>query len=455
MSPTRRTFLRSLAATGAVGLAGCSTLDRFRGPNENSPESLGSTWSPPADEWRFPAADVHNTARSSLSVDRPTTAWTADPPPGDDGCQLLAATADRVVVAAGGADETVVRVHAAGDGAVQWRRRFESSRLAPGGLVADRLFVATETDVLALDPADGTTRWRTPLYDRVANAVPAQYLPSSPSNFDPWPLATLGTVYVQSRYGLHGLAPGDGTERWRLSPSTDDEPRLGRPTGFTVTSRSVWASYGFPSSRLFELSDISDQILTSSTPLRTEHALRPVVTEPGVSPELAVGQGIASTAFVSPLVAGYGSARDWTFAGLAGTDGPSAVEPPATDGERVFVPQARSVADGYAAAVVALDAHSGTLAWSHDEPMPAPATGTDFFDAVALAPPVVAADAVLLGYGVETSDGTEGVLAAFDAADGTVRWRLDLDVAPAGPVVAGDRVYVGDLDGGVTALTRG
>lgn len=454
MSPTRRNALQSLAAVGTAAVAGCSTLDRFRGPNDDPPESVGSTWSPPDDEWRLPAADVHNTARSSLPVARPSSAWTLDPPTEDRLRGLLAATADRVVLSEGGGGEAVVRAHDPADGAVQWRRRIDASGARSGGLVADRLFVAVGTDVLALDAADGSTLWRAPLFEQLADAVPARYLPDDPDDLAPWPLATLGTVYVQSAYGLHGLAPEDGTERWRLSLSTDEEPLPGRPTGLTVTRRAVWASYGHPSASLFEVTTMGDDVSTRATPLRTGHSMRPVVTEPGVSPALAVGQGVASTRLVSPLVAGYGSGPDWTFPGLAGTDGPSAVRPPATDGDCVFVPQVRSVDSGEAVALVALDAHTGALAWAHDEPLPARAAGVDFFDGVALAAPVVADDAVLLGYGVETDDGVVSTLAAFDAADGTERWRVDPGVVPGHIAVAGDRLYVQGHEGGVAAFER-
>jgi outer membrane protein assembly factor BamB len=220
------------------------------------------------------------------------------------------------------------------------------------------------TDVIAVNAADGTVRWRRNLYDRVADAVPEKFL--SPSNyavdFSPIPVATPETVYIQSSYGLHGLAPGDGSERWRLYLGDHiDEAALGDPYGLAVTARRVWASYGGHVQALFtaQLSDDSLEIERARLPL--EFPSRPVVTDDreaalthdivwGTSPQETLAVGVA------------GEDVEWQFPGYAG-EGAAAYSPLATDGDRVFV--AASHEQQEQLVVFALEAATGKLEWLH------------------------------------------------------------------------------------------
>ncbi|MFB6170966.1 MAG: hypothetical protein ABEJ23_00420 [Haloarculaceae archaeon] len=48
--PSRRTALRIVGSAGVASVAGCTAPGLFAGPNERVPDSLGTTWTPPADE---------------------------------------------------------------------------------------------------------------------------------------------------------------------------------------------------------------------------------------------------------------------------------------------------------------------------------------------------------------------------------------------------------------------
>lgn len=454
--PSRRRLLGGLAAAGTVGLAGCSTLARLRGPNETPPESVGSDHRGVAAEWRYPNADSRNSARRDLAtLGRPAPAWSL--PPADDDCEVVAATRETAFVRLddGG---TVLSAHA--DGAERWRRRFDSDTFRPGGLVGDTLYASVGgADVLALDPADGTTRWRVPLAERLDETVPSRYLPTDSEWLSAYPLATPETLYVQTSYGLHGLDPDDGAARWRLHLGSREEPatRDRRYTnGLAVTGNELVATYGHPARSVVALSVYDGEPQVDSTRLRTEYASAPafVGDQRGT---FAVGQGVASTGVVTPLVAGYDSGPDfrWTFPGLEAGSGPVRVAPPATAEDRVVVPQVRPVGDGLEFALLALDAHTGALAWSYRERLGAFDT-TDFFELVALAQPIVAGGTVIAGYATDPPgpENTTRSLVGLSVRDGEERWRLDPGVEPYRLAVAGNRVYVGGRNGGVAALSR-
>lgn len=103
-STSRRDALRLLAAGGVAGVASCSSFGRGGGPNEDPPESLGTSWSPPEDAWPFCYRDPQNTAQSPHGVaSRPSVEWTdgagGDPSSVDEDGDLVAATPSRVYAA--------------------------------------------------------------------------------------------------------------------------------------------------------------------------------------------------------------------------------------------------------------------------------------------------------------------------------------------------------------------
>lgn len=464
MTPTRRDALRSLAAAGAVAVAGCSTVARLRGPNEKPPDSLGTDWSPPADEWRYSNADLRNTARSSLPAPTtPSTAWTVESSVSERAARrtVVAATRD-VVFEVTGDESTVLRARDAVDGTVRWRRAFDTEGFGGGGLVDGTLFGSLgETDVVALDATDGTTRWRVDLHDRTTDAVPSRFVTDDPHTFEARPFATPETVYVQTAYGLHGLAPNDGTERWRLYLGSDgnyNDRILQYPGRLAVGKRTVWAAYRHPTGRLFDVTIAADEVHVDANELAVEYPSAPVVAGTGIDAQVSFGQRVGSTGVISPVAAGDPDGyRGWAFPGLAAGDGPTWVTGAATDGDSLFVTQTRPLDERFELAVLALDVGTGGLVWSHREPLGLPRSAPDFFDQLAVTAPVVAGDTALVGVATDPQDeDTEATrtLLALDTDEGTERWRVDPGVDPQDIVVAGDRLYVTGEHGGFAAFAR-
>lgn len=465
MTPTRRDALRSLAVTGTVAVAGCSTVARLRGPNQVPPDSLGTNWSPPDAEWRYPNADLHNTARSGLpTATAPSSAWAVEPSDSARAARrtLLAATRDAVFEVTGD-ERPVLRARDAADGAVRWQRAFDTEGFGGGGLVDGTLFGSLgETDVVALDATDGTTRWRVDLHDRVTDAVPSRFVADEAATFEARPFATPETVYVQTAYGLHGLAPGDGTERWRLYLGSDGDYNdriLRYPGRLAVGQRTVWAAYRHPAGRLFDVTTAADEVHVDANELAVEYPSAPVVAGTGLDAEVAFGQRVGSTGAISPVAAGDpdGYHGGWAFPGLAAGDGPTWVTGAATDGDSLFVTQTRPVEGRFELAVLALEVGTGGLVWSHREPLGLSASAPDFFDQLAVTAPVVAGGTVLVAVATDPGDGdveATRTLLALGADEGTERWRVDPGVDPNDLVVAGDRLYVGGERGGLAALAR-
>jgi outer membrane protein assembly factor BamB len=439
MPPSRRTLLGRLTVAGVLGAAGCTSVRR--GSHERPPAAaVGTDWSPPGDEWRLAAADPRRTASSVLSVGAdPATAWTREPGEGGD---PIAATGGTVFVRDPRPDRPVVRALRAADGAVRWARRLDG-RPTPAGLVDGRLTLVVDgTDALALDPADGTTRWRVPLADRVRSRVPARLLPADPADFAAKAVATPETVYVHSAYGLHGLDPADGSERWRVHlPAAERRPL---PAGLSVHVDAVVASTRLPG-RLATYD--GDGVATAAHPGDLEVASAAPTLVDGTA-YLTPG-GLSATGDLAPVAAG----STWAFPGF-GSDGPTQTGRPATDGDRLFCTQLAAGDDGLALHVLALSLGDGTAAWTRRYAV----RGTGDLvgpDRLVAGAPAVADGTLLVGYRPTVGDGApDGRLLALDATDGTERWSHDLEVAPASVAVAGDRVYVGGRTGGFTALDR-
>lgn len=447
MPPTRRTALRTLAATGAAGLAGCAALDRFRGPGEIPPASVGTDWSSPDDEWRLPAADPHNTAASGLGVrGEPDGVWTL---PAGDGGRVLAATADTVYVLTE-RTRPLVRARAAVDGTVRWRRELDRPSVRSGGLVDGQLILSVgSTDALALDADDGTTRWRVDLRERVADAVPSQFLPDDPTAFGLHLLGTPDTLYAQSAYGFHGLAPADGNEQWRVHVPTEVGPP--RPLGLAVASTRVLASARFPGA----FATLRDgAVETRPRPQDTVAASPPMPVDGGAV--FSAGE-VGSTGALSPVAFGYRETSEepaWVAPGFA-DDGPSQVGYPATDGRRLYVCQLAPADAGFAVHVLSLSLDAGERAWARRFPIRADADPRVVVDRFAVGTPAIADDTLLVGHLTAVGDGPpDARLRALDLGDGSDRWTADVGVAPRHVAVAGDRVYVGGRRGRFAAFAR-
>ena len=478
MPSTRRRALRLLGTAAVAGLAGCGAIDTPPDPNERPPSSLGATPRQSTDEWPSPAGDAGHTAHvaasppSSPEIDwRRTATADGDRLRGD----LVAVVDDRIVTVTDGDRASRFRAFGTDGGDRLWQRRLpradESHVRQIAGVVDGTVFTTDyHGELSAVSVADGTVVWRRSLSDQVADAVPSAFLPQSgeTNRFEAVAAATPDGLYVASAYGLHGVALDDGTETWRVflgqPPERDDSyPTLGRPTGVAPTPTGARVTdrwRGLVEVDGYETTDGRFETHTSRTELPLRLPGSPVVDDDG---QTVVGPAAAwSTGSVRPtVVGGFGSRHPWQFAGVAG-DGASAHASPATDGDRVYVCEAHETPGRVA--VTALRADTGGLDWQRsytpDDRIPS-LGGRPMFR---LAPPVVAGDTLLVGYGSDPERGPgyesssersvgEGVLLGLDAADGTVQWRQSLPAGPQRVAVVDDRVFVVDFRGGVTALS--
>lgn len=462
-STSRRDALRLLAAGGVASVAGCSSFGLGSSPNEEPPESLGTSWSPSADAWPFRFRDLQNTARSPHGVaSKPSVEWTDDPgseesSAGEDG-ELVAATPTRVFAATEFQDGVRLRALAADDGAQQWDRHLESPEDHPlpryGGLVDGTLYVSgLGNDVVAVDAANGAVRWRRDLYEHLADSVPRKFLSrtGSPEEFEAVPLATPTTVFVQTTYGIHGLAPSDGTEQWRLYLARDtSETALANPFGFAVTGGRVLASYTRPTRLLFAVAVDDDGPTVEQTRLPFENAPGNPVATSDRTAVLATGVQW-STSAVGTLAAGVADDHvDWQFPGHTG-EGAAVYSRLATDGKRAFVCQATERPERMV--VSALRVETGKLEWSHRESLADRDLSVANGDSFRLCDPALAGESLVVGFSQQPDgDSGPGMLLALSRDEGRLRWRTDLPVAPGNVMVTSNRLYVGGQRDGVVAL---
>lgn len=184
MTPSidRRTLLGAVAAGSLAALAGCSSSC----PDSGSPDPdalvdasddpAGAFSTVPGGTWRAPRVDPANTGYAP-DIAPP------EPPLG-----------------------------------VRWRRSLSTERIeatshrASAPAVADgRVVVATPVGVTALSLRDGTELWQTT--DATPNTTAATY--GYDEEVVPPVVGPEGTVYVGTAEGLVALEPSDGSERWR------------------------------------------------------------------------------------------------------------------------------------------------------------------------------------------------------------------------------------------------
>lgn len=214
-SITRRTFLGTVAAGAAVGVAGCSSSC----PDSDAPEpsvvvGTGDAASGfetlPGGSWPSPRFDAGNTGHAPVRppADEPTLRWrTTVPAPRVDGTVADASSptvADGQVYVTTGAGAFALSLR---DGTERWRHEATPAtagptfgygdELAPPVLADDRVFLATTAGVVALHADDGSVAWRAT--DAAATGVPT---------------ISDGTLVVPTADGVAGFTAGDGSRRW-------------------------------------------------------------------------------------------------------------------------------------------------------------------------------------------------------------------------------------------------
>lgn len=321
------------------------------------------------------------------------------------------------------------RFHAvrAGDGTAVWTwsgpNRIDGRAIVSGDAL---YFVDGKNDLVCLHRADGTLRWRTPLYDEILAGKP---LPDNPTfnRRTAIPLVLDGAVYCGSGDGgLYALDAASGIKLWR------HDARAPVFSGVALHGTDTL---------MFGTMDGSVVFLDRRTRRETLRA--------------KVGGGVVTT----PVVAGgrviVGS-RDYFLSGLDPADGSVAwrfsywfswIEstPVLVDG-LIYVG-----ASDYRR-VTAIEPATGRAVWGTD------VRGMDWGS------PLVTAGAVCIGTVAQNIPGTAlehtGGIVALDRKTGEVRWQL---LAPRPPVnsfggyagtLAGDgmRIYAAGFDGRLIAL---
>ncbi|MGM0397867.1 MAG: PQQ-binding-like beta-propeller repeat protein [Halobacteriota archaeon] len=231
MPATRRRFLRTIvgaaSVAGIAGLAGCSSscpdsdpptpdetvsmLADTRGPFETTPTGV----------WNGFAGDAGNTgyARHSLPAGDLAVRWRADLDLPDTDSGSLSASAPTV---GGGlvlvADERRVHAHSLRSGDRRWASdevsptsddaiaAYQSNTVAPVLGPAGTVLVGATDGLLALDPSDGSVRWRVGNLTQVSR-----------------PVVLDGTIFALGAEQLVAVAP-DGTAQWRRPANRPSAP---------------------------------------------------------------------------------------------------------------------------------------------------------------------------------------------------------------------------------------
>ncbi|QLD84737.1 PQQ-binding-like beta-propeller repeat protein [Natronomonas halophila] len=421
MSPqSRRRFLQTGAAVGALAVAGCS--DVSGGTREAAQRQVETPVQPSDETWPTSGYDHRNTRYASAASppsESPTTDWSV---PIDGVVTAVVVGPDYVY--ASSTEETVA---VAPDGTEQWRAG------VGGGLsyIDHRLYVSAD-DLVALDAASGREVWRG--------------LTGEP---DPGGVyEAKGTVYVTSNGGFYGLHSDSGGQRWRIETArypglVADERRVG-----LVTNEQV---------RFFAPGEVDGGLLENTRPRVTEtirSSWRPdVYSATLLDDTLFVPQYGDRLLDVNAAVRRYNLAvtderwmTPFTWAGI-GTI--------AVDDECVYAAPYRATTDPPEGSLVALDRKRGTERWRYDGAMlGTPAVGGAVVIAGGADPgsPSVCVSSDSEDDS-ECSDGKppaeSGVLHAFDTRTGERLWTIQPGASHGGyPLaLAEGRVYYGDATG--------
>lgn len=472
MPSTRRRFLGGTATAGTVALAGCSAVSGLVGGDglaENPPESVGTGWRPPGTQWTRPGRGPHN-ARHAPAAAGPADAdvdWTLErDSPEFDTRVLVRAATDEAVYYTFWSERTdghaLVAVDAT-DGSERWRATLADSCYETASLDGTLYAVVNDVGVVAVDASDGRRAWQADLRERLDGSVPGRVLAD---------FGTLGvvptpdTVYVASSYGVHGLAPGDGSEQWRVALGD------GRTvdTAVTVGFDAVYPVAG-ADGRLYALT--ADRTAKPAVSLGTfvdppalaAGRLSFALGEDGPLAWSAPATSLLTTRSGDGTVPSYDDGMidgRWTFERqdvdrITDRNGGTAV---ATDGARLYVTETARRPTTVLASLICVDGATGERVWRRDHPVADVTESVDVEMGRRITPPAVGRDAVYVGLTTAAAYETAGQVLrptanevrAFDPDDGTEQWAVEVPVSPRNIAVAGDRLYVWDGDGRVVAV---
>ena len=268
--------------------------------------------------------------------------------------------------------------------ALRWRYQATSAASGNISIVGDMVFVASDDGILhALGLSDGVERWA---YKKSATNQPG-------------PSVANGLVYLPDAGGaLVALDPATGQERWRSAAS------YGTPSSATADGSLV--SFGTSDGLLLAL-DAKTGTERWSTPISTTggsvHA--PAIADGLVYATSAKGGFVAVDAVTGTLAWRLDTGTDQTGTAVV-ADGVaySGASGDATNGGRLR----------------AVDARTGALLWQVD--------GMHFSPTVA--------------GGVAYTTDTSGTVTARDTANGTERWRFQVQGTARAPAIAAGVVYV-------------
>ena len=279
MALHRREYLSHLsgllATAGLISLAGCSSSC----PDSDGPtpeETIAGDATPtgpfettPAGTWPVETGDAANTGHSSLRLPDSslTVRWrTQLAIPSEDGVGVVASAPvvgdERVYVA----DSERVHALSLRTGELEWQSEtlpvteteqygvYRPETVAPRIGPESQIYVGLETGLAALDPADGTIRWRANGQSAVAPPTVVENLLVAQGEdlvraFDPdgterWsvsldrdvarrqPAATGDAVVLRTERGLKALDPETGDTRWTRSIRAESPPSIDDGTVF-------------------------------------------------------------------------------------------------------------------------------------------------------------------------------------------------------------------------------
>jgi hypothetical protein len=472
VTTTRRAFLRAAAVGVLAGSAGCGAFGTA-GANEIWPDSVGSGWRPATGTWPTPGYDLRNTqynphASGSLAGEdgTPTVQWKRD----DNlrqystSLQVGAITPNTVYLrySSKRADEEYLRALDPANGDIRWAYTNERDRFTAPSLLNGVLYAGGD-EAVAIDATDGSERWRTDLYSRLRESVGANYLPEEREGFSvSVPKVTPDTVYFTTTYGVHGLDPKDGSERWRLAfdgrPHTMCIPAVDERSVFASGPRAVYSlSGGTTLRRLVGNNGPSLESLTVDGD-------RLYLTDDAVHTLTLPSRGSRATESISrsgtETPVGGNSSGGWTFSksdGSAQSSGHT-TSLAVADGQ-VFLGEVEPRPDGgLMATVYALDAQSGIPHWSRQLSIENTSDSVAASPLDVLSAPVVGGETLYVGVTLTVNGFEDRLMAedsrvvAYDVVTGERAWTTALDFHPTDLAVANSQMYAVNRSGMMAAL---